>query len=496
MTGPNGANYYEKGLELAEAGKYQEGLNCIREHLRSAPHDVEALNDAGAILHCLGRTSEAIDCLTRAWRLGGASGQIMWNLVEAYLAGGMASEAASLFDGMERQDLLNVDVLNRTAGMLLDQDKKGEAIEVLLRSYRRWPEQDVLLPMLDVIRSRRPKIALLCRASADDNALADIGDFIQQRFETEILRGWDAEHAVSLTDRADLLWVHGGGDWAIKLSQSAGQGKTIVSLRHSDVEGRWPRDVRWENIDLVVQIGSTGVEQALLQQVPDIRHRTRLTVVPYAVNLDRYMVRRRERGKNLVCMGPLDMEANPAFVLQCMQKLHYMDPHYKLFFSGRIVSPILELYLKHMVRRLRLGDAVFFEPDPGDLNAWLSDKHFVVAGGTGESQVEAILAGMACGLRPAIHHFPGAENWFPPECLFDIAEQFCECVLSRDYDAERYRRLVEDRYALDQQLSKVNAILLQFEREIESRMPTCSSGWSRAGENSATRRPHGLGTRF
>ena len=60
MTTQTGLNHHERGLELASAGRHQEGLNCMREHLRIAPNDAQALNDAGAILHCLGRTDDAI----------------------------------------------------------------------------------------------------------------------------------------------------------------------------------------------------------------------------------------------------------------------------------------------------------------------------------------------------------------------------------------------------------------------------------------------------
>ena len=69
MTTQTGLNHYQKGLELASAGRHKEGLNCIREHLRMVPHDAQALNDAGAILHCLrrlrGTSSRPI------WRVGG-----------------------------------------------------------------------------------------------------------------------------------------------------------------------------------------------------------------------------------------------------------------------------------------------------------------------------------------------------------------------------------------------------------------------------------------
>lgn len=490
MTGQTGANYYEKGLKLAEAGKYQEGLNCIREHLRSAPHDAQALNDAGAILHCLGRTEDAIEHLTKAWKLKSDHAEIVWNLVEAYLAAGMPSEVVPLFDHVERLGLLSVEVLNRTASMLLDQGKKGEAVEVLLRSYRRWPEQEVLKPMLDVIHTHRPKVAFLCSEKEEDGRLADICEFVRQRFQTEFSDGCDRDRTVSLTRWADILWIDGGGDAAVSVSQSGRDCKTIVSLRPSDVQGNWARNVQWEHVDMVVQIGSCAVEEALLQQVPDIHNRTRLVVVPYGVNLDRCVLRRRERGKNLVCTGRLTAETNPAFVLQCMQKLHYIDSGYRLFFSGPFGDPILEQYIRHMVQRLSLRDVVFFEPGSGDWNAWLSDKHFIVAGGIGEGQTEALLAGMACGLKPVIHSFPGAEKLFAAEYLFDIAEQFCDRVRSSDYDPGRYRQLVEERYAIHQQLSRVDGILTQFEREIGSRTPGCPGESSRTGENA-----EGPGTR-
>lgn len=481
MTTETDSSYYQRGLQLAEKGRYQEGLNCIREHLRAAPHDVQALNDAGAILHCLGRTEDAITYLARARDLNGGSGEIVWNLVEAYLGGALASEAASLFDDMERLGILNIDVLNRTATMLLDQDKKGEAMEVLLRSYRLWPEQEVLKPILDVVRGKRPKVAFLRCGSGEDGALADVCEFVQQRFATEFHAGADPAGMAERMQWADICWFDGGGEAVVQASRQVERKKRIVSLRRCDIRDRWAKQVQWENVDILVQIGSSAVEEMLLAQVPEIRNRTRLVIVPNGVNLDRYLFRRRTHGKSLACMGCLTLEANPAFLLQCMQKLHYIDPQYRLFFSGVFESPSLEQYVRYMVQTLDLGGVVFFEPHAGDLNGWLSDKHFVVAGGIGENQVEALLAGMACGLKPVIHNFPGAEKLFPSRYLFNIAEQFCEQVLSQDYECENYRRFVQERYPLQEQLRKVNGILTQLEMEID--LQSLALSGSQAGVN-------------
>jgi len=152
-------NYYEKGLELAEAGKYQEAISCMQEYLRTTSGNAQVLNDTGAILHCLGRSDEAIEHFVKALSYQEDSAEIVWNLVEAYLAVGKANEAMQLFDNMEQMGILNVDVLNRTANIFLEQNNKANAIEMLLRSLQSWPNQEILKPMLEVIRSKRPKIA-------------------------------------------------------------------------------------------------------------------------------------------------------------------------------------------------------------------------------------------------------------------------------------------------------------------------------------------------
>ncbi|MHC4156780.1 MAG: tetratricopeptide repeat protein, partial [Planctomycetota bacterium] len=173
-TGPNHRNNqrldgtlaasenYRRGLELADAGRYQEALDCIQGHLRMTPNDAQALNDAGAILHCLGRSTEGINHLARARKLQPDSAEIIWNLAEAYLAEGRPNETAQLFGDMQRLSILNADVLNRTANVFLSQDNKGDAIEMLQYSLRMSPEQEVLRPMIEVIRSKRPKIAFFC----------------------------------------------------------------------------------------------------------------------------------------------------------------------------------------------------------------------------------------------------------------------------------------------------------------------------------------------
>lgn len=465
MTMDTNSDNYQRGLELAEAGRYEEALACIEQHLGKAHEDAEALNDAGAILHCLGCSTEAICRLVQARNRNGDCAEIVWNLVEAYLADGRASEATQLFQDMERLGILNADVLNRTANVFLNQDNRADAIEVLLHSLRLWPEQEILKPMIEIIRSQRAKIAFFCGHSDDAESLADIHEFTKTRFPTELFQGQNLDEMYQLMKWSDISWFERCTDTAVEVSKLPKVCKMVIRLHFDETYEQWPAQVQWDNIDVLIMGGNRLVKDVLVKQVPDIRNRTWMIPILSGVNLEKFKLVNRPRGKNLACVGNLGMKKNPMFLLQCMQKLHYIDPEYRLFFAGSFQNLMLQQYIKYMVQVLGLTDVVFFDGWQQDVNSWLQDKHYIVSAGIGQGQGVGLLEGMACGLKPVIHNFPGASEIFPPEFLFNISEQFCEQITSGQYEPERYRSFVETNYSLKEQLSKINSLFVQLEAE-------------------------------
>ncbi|MHC4322639.1 MAG: glycosyltransferase [Planctomycetota bacterium] len=463
-------NPYQRGLQLAEAGRYQDALACMQEHLRTAPEDPEILNDTGAILHCLGRSNEAIDYFVKAQRLRSDSTEIVWNLVEAYLATGKANEAVPLFDKMQQLGILNADVLNRTANVFLNQDNKAGAIETLLRSLRFCPEQEILEPMIQVILSKRPKVAFFCGGDGM-TFLDEIYEFTKQRFEVRLFEGQTTEELSELMKWSDISWFEWCTNLAAIGSKQPKVCKNIIRLHRYEAYEQWPQHVNWANIDALITVGNSFVKDALLRRAPYIENQTPIFTIPNGVNLEKFAFTERPRGKNIAFLSNLRMVKNPAFVLQCMQKLNYINPEYRLFFGGQFQDETLEQYLRHMVAVLGLSDVVFFDGRQENAASWLKDKHYIVSTSLIESQGMGLLEAMACGMKPVIHNFPGAEQIFPSEYLFNIAEEFCEHIISEQYEPQTYRRFVEENYALKDQLPKINNIFTKFEADIDSHQP-------------------------
>jgi len=460
-------NHYEKGLQLAETGRYQDALACMQEHLCTAPDDAEALNDTGAILHCLGRSNEAVDYFIKAQQLRSDSAEIVWNLVEAYLATGRATEAMQLFDKMGKMGVLNADVLNRTASVLLNQNNKADALEMLFRSMRISSNQEILEPMIQVIVSKRPKVAFFCGGDGM-TFLNDIFEFTKQRFEVRLFEGRTTEELYELMKWSDISWFEWCTNLAVIGSKQPKVCKNIIRLHRYEAYEQWPQFVNWTNIDTIVTVGNSFVKDALLRRVPHIESYTSIVTIPNGVNLDKFAFTGRPRGKNIAFLSNLRMVKNPAFVLQCMQKIHYIDPEYRLFFGGLFQDETLEQYLRHMVGVLGLRDVVIFDGGQEDVRSWLQDKHYIVSTSLIESQGMGLAEAMACGLKPVVHNFPGADQIFPAEFLFNIAEEFCEHILSEQYEPQKYRRFVEENYALKDQLSKINNIFTQLEADIDA----------------------------
>jgi len=466
-SAPGNPAHYRGCLELAETGQYQQALTCIQEHLRTSPEDAQALNDAGAILHCLGRSDEAIDHFVKARSLRPDSAEIVWNLVEAYLAAGRACEAMRLFDDMERMGVLSAETLNRTASLFLKHDNKADAVEMLLRSLKISPQQPILEPMLQVIRSKRPKVAFFCGGDGS-KFLDEIAEFTKQRFDVQLFEGRTQQELYELMKWSDISWFEWCTNLAVMASNLPKVCKTLIRLHRYEAYEQWPQQINWVNIDVLITVGNSFVKDALLRSVPRLATQTKVVTIPNGVNLEKFAFTNRRRGKNIAFLANLRMVKNPAFVLQCMQKLHYIDPGCRLFFGGTFQDGTLEQYLKHMVDALDLRDVVFFDGPQQNVRSWLEDKHYIVSTSIIESQGMGLLEGMACGLKPVIHNFPGADQMFPSEFLFNISEQFCQQILFDTYEPGKYRRFVEENYSLQNQLNKINDLLRQLEAEIDS----------------------------
>ena len=295
-------------------------------------------------------------------------------------------------------------------------------------------------------------------------------------FMGEILAHLRASHDVWVVDcnekkdisralqSADVCWIEWATDFAVRVTkQQQRRCRTILRLHSFEAFCSFPKEIHWENVDDLIFV-SPHIRDILKEQVPDIETRVRTHVVPNCVDLDKFRFADRPRGKSLAFVGSLRPAKNLPFLMQCLKEIRAADPGYTLHVAGELFGDELhqgELkhYLQHIESELGIQGHVFYYGRVEDVSSWLNDKDFILSTSIREGHPVNIIEGMAKGLKPVIHNYPGARSCYPDKWIFNTAQECRDIVLSADFDRREYLAYVQERWSAERVLPQIDAIL-------------------------------------
>lgn len=364
--------------------------------------------------------------------------------------------------------MLNIELVKKNVAILFDRGDKAGAMDFVLGTLSRYPDNRELIDIAEDIRRRRIKIAFFCGADGI-NFLWDIGMFAKSQYVVRFFEGFDFTKMQELMEWSDVSWFEWCTDFAARGSLLPKVCKNIIRLHRYEAFTEWPKHVNWDNIDTLVTLGNDFVHGQLERMVPGLSNKVRIAEIANGINLHKFQYKHRVRGKNLAFIGSLNMKKNPAYLLHNFKRLVEIDDEYRLFFVGKYQDDVLEQYMNYMVRELGIEDKVIFEGWCDDIDEWLKDKHYVVNSSIVEGHPVGMMEAMACGLKPVMHNFPGAKQFFPQEFLYNTPEDFCRMILEADYEPFKYRQYIDDHFPLRKQLTSINKLFVEMEKELDAK---------------------------
>lgn len=497
-----------KGEELFEVGRYQEALAVFESVLESDPHNDGALNDAGLACAEVGREAEAILYFEQALAANPENSKAFYNLLDFLIRSGDVEEAADTFmiwgenidEGPEKAryraalkpltasragDFVNDDRDKEVADLGFDSERKFDDAEAdkaagtLAASNTRDGVQSeyagaspkLLAPTLNAFPSadHRTKVAFVC--FRNDHFLRDIERLTADRHEVQTVHfdygRIDLDAVQRLMDWADVTWFEWFDGLLVEASRRLRKSsKVICRLHRFEAFTEWPAQVDWGFIDRLVLVSPHMLDVMKTRQ-PDLHLLVDLHVIYNGVDLTRFHFTPRRHGYSVAVVADLRSRKNPSLILQCIDALRKIDDRYALHLAGEIREPEVRLYLDHMLDQMDLRSNVHIHGWIEDMDAWLEDKNYLLSTSIHESFGYGIAEAMARGIKPIIHHFPGADRLFPRRFLFATIREFIDRVRNDRYDSRSYRDFIEAHYSLAEQADRIDAVLKRWPQQVK-----------------------------
>lgn len=419
----------DKGEALFSKRRFDEARHCFQAAIEDDPTSADAYNNLAIVAIAQQDYQSAIEHLTNCLKI----------------------------DPYNKSALLNFYDISTA----IDQP---QALEKVVQNYLlKYPDdQDVkqVFESIAVTPTTSARIAIVCLPGLE-SFLTDIVDHLRENHDVRTCYSTSGEELIEAIKWADTVWIEWANELAVKLTNELPlleDKRTICRLHSYEAFAGYASAINWDRVDDLIFVAD-HIRDQVLRQAPQAAHSTRTHVVPNGIDLERFPLTERTRGKNLAFVGDINYKKGPMLLLHAFSELVRQDPEYRLSVAGRIQDQRYRLYFDQMLKEMGLQRQVRFDGWVDDIAAWLEDKQYLVSTSVLEGHPVGIMEGMARGLKPVIHNFVGARQIYDDRFIWNTIPEFVQMILADEYDSISYRAFIEERFTLARQLGQIDNII-------------------------------------
>lgn len=291
-----------------------------------------------------------------------------------------------------------------------------------------------------------------------------VAERLPERYEVRTFhtsRGEIEDQARYDLDQVDMVWYEWGDPKPLALADFTSSTPTLVRLHPAVIQAEGWRKARWDHLDHLF-FPTPATQKYFLKT-----HRNRLpdeltgAVLTPALDLSQIPFDAdRPRTQNVALYAPIGPADSPALIIQILDALLAADERYHIHIAGPLQDPGMASYIRMHVDARGITDHVHFYGAVTDeeRGRWLDQCSYVLSTRLVDGDWSGVIEGMARGLKPVVHHLPGADELFPPDQLFTRVDEAVE-MLTGDVQPVRYRRFAERRYGIEDRVETLVGLL-------------------------------------
>ena len=279
----------------------------------------------------------------------------------------------------------------------------------------------------------------------------------------------------SLSDRLplgwpDIVWLEWANELAVAMTRrfpGLQRKKVVVRLHRYEAFTPHPGRVNWGAVDRLVFV-SRHMRDLFAERFPGVDVAT--CVVHNGVDMERFRPPDdAERNGDIAFAAHLNHRKNLPLLLQIAAKLREDDEARTIRVAGDWQHPVLRHYVEHLSERADAKDVIRHEGWVDDMPGWLAGHSYLLSTSMHESFGYSICEGMACGLKPVVHDFPGAREFYPEQFLFSTVDEAVDMLREPPHEPEAHRRFVADDYPRNRQVDEIRQLLRRMATDKETR---------------------------
>jgi len=233
-------------------------------------------------------------------------------------------------------------------------------------------------------------------------------------------------------------YIHG---WSI--SSPVDGARNVMFMRAYEIyEQGLLEKIQWDLVDHAICV--SGFMGGLLAEwLHGEGHETPVTVIPNAVDTNRWTFKNREFNGRLGMACHIHWKKNLPLALQICAAL---PEGTELHIAGEMQDKATGVYLHEAGRAMRRKIVLCGQLPHDHMDRWWEQFGVCLSTSIREGNPNNVLEAMAKGIKPVVHCWPGAEEQFPGQ-VFRTVSEAAEMILA-PAKSEHYRAFVEERHGL------------------------------------------------
>lgn len=327
---------------------------------------------------------------------------------------------------------------------VMDACKKGKTIAPQLDIWENVEKK----VMAKIELGERQKNGLIYFVASGSEFIRPIIDHLGKIYAVRLEDKFVPDHAISTS----MIWCEWGDYNAIAISNFKTDAVKVLRIHSYEVFSDFINHIDFTGFDVILFVAD-HIKNYFL-------HRTsvngKLTVIPNFVDLNLYnLPEKKEKNNKIAWAGYMANKKAPTVILMLANDFPDYEFHVAAEFQE---SDIEHLFKEHKT------DNIFLYSWQSDLNKFFSDKSYVLNTSPRESQSMSVMQGMACGCKPLIYNWVGAEDIYNKDWVFNGIEDFSK-MLKGEWDAGKYRKFIENYYSKDKILPKITDLIQRLIKE-------------------------------